>query len=81
MDKPKVCLFAIDPQVDFCDGSTGNLFVPGADEDMKRLAVMIEKYGGDIDEIQITMDSHYKIHIAHARCWVDKNGKNPVCDA
>lgn len=78
MSKLKICLFVIDPQVDFCDQDTGCLPVGGADQDMVRLAKMIEKYGGDIDEIQITMDSHYKIHVAHPRCWVDKNGKNPV---
>jgi nicotinamidase/pyrazinamidase len=78
MAKPKVCLFAIDCQVDFCDQNVGRLAVPGADEDMKRLGTMVKKYGGDIDDIQTTMDSHYGLHIAHSRCWVDKNGKHPV---
>jgi len=73
----KVCLLVIDPQFDFCNPK-GNLFVPGADEDMKRLATMIKKYGDDIEEIQITMDSHYKVHIAHARCWVNNSGKHPL---
>jgi len=76
-DKPKVCLLVIDPQVDFCSPD-GNLSVPGAKEDMERLATMIKKYGGDIDDIQVTMDSHYPVHIAHSRCWVDRKGKHPL---
>lgn len=75
-DKPKVCLLAIDPQFDFCDPD-GRLSVPGAKEDMERVGAMIKKYGGDIDDIQVTMDSHYKIHIAHSRCWVDQKGRHP----
>lgn len=75
-DKRKVCLLAIDPQVDFC-APDGRLSVPGAHEDMERLGAMVRKYGGDIDDIQITMDSHYGIHIAHSRCWVDKKGTHP----
>jgi len=76
-DKPKVCLLGIDPQFDFCD-PTGRLSVPGAKEDMERVGAMVKKYGGDIDDIQVTMDSHYLIHIAHHRCWVDRKGKHPL---
>ena len=75
MAKPKVCLVIIDPQHDF---TRGTLAVPGAIDDMARLAKMIRKFGGDIDEIQITMDSHYKIHVAHSRSWVDRKGNHPV---
>lgn len=78
MEKKKICLLVIDPQVDFCDQKEGALPVAGADEDMIKLAKMINKFGGNIDEIQVTMDSHYKIHIAHPRCWVDKNGNHPM---
>ena len=35
-------LLAIDPQNDFCDPS-GSLYVPGADEDTKRLAGFVTK--------------------------------------
>jgi nicotinamidase/pyrazinamidase len=71
-----VCLLAIDPQKDFCEG--GKLPVAGATKDLERLAKMVTKWGGDIDEIQMTMDSHYHVHIAHSCFWVDKNGKNPA---
>ncbi len=77
MAKQKVCLLGIDPQDDFCNQATGRLAVPGAHEDMVRVGTMITKFGGDIDEIQITMDSHYLVHIAHSRSWVDRNGNHP----
>lgn len=76
MSKPKICLFVIDPQVDFCVPGSA-LVVPGADKDMDRLSAMIRAHGEVIDDIQITMDSHYRLHIAHARCWVNAKGKNP----
>jgi nicotinamidase-related amidase len=38
----KLHLVVIDPQYDFCDPN-GSLFVPEADNDMKRLAVMVER--------------------------------------
>ena len=73
----KICLFAIDCQVDFCDPN-GRLSVPGAHDDMTRLSSMIKKFGREIDDIQITMDSHYLVHVAHSRCWVNKKGNHPV---
>ena len=72
----KVCLLIIDPQQDFAEG--GSLAVPGAMKDMERLAKMIDKYGSDIDEIQITLDSHYQMHIAHPLFWQDVSGKEPA---
>jgi len=39
--------------------------VPGADEDAGRIATLINEKGGNFDEIIVTLDSHYKIHIAH----------------
>jgi len=71
----KVCLLTIDPQVDFCEG--GSLAVAGATKDLERLAKMVDKYGGDIDDIQITMDSHYHLHIAHSSWWRDASGAQP----
>jgi nicotinamidase/pyrazinamidase len=71
----KVCLLTIDGQVDFAEG--GALPVTGAAKDMERLGEMINKYGADIDEIQLTMDSHYQMHIAHPLFWVDTSGNQP----
>jgi len=70
-------LLAIDCQNDFClpDGS---LYVQGADGDMSRLSKMVEKMGGKLDDIHVTMDSHQILHIAHPAFWVDKDGNHPV---
>ena len=73
-----VAVVAIDPQNDFCKPD-GALFVPGADKDMSRAAEMIRRLTKDnkLDEIQITLDSHYQMHIAHPIAWVDENGNHP----
>lgn len=78
MAKQKICLLTIDPQNDFVnrDGK-GTLGVGGAIGDMDRLANMVRKYGQDIDDIQITLDSHYQNHVAHAIWWVDKKRVHP----
>lgn len=70
------CMLIIDPQKDFCS-PTGSLFVPGADKDMERLAKMIDNHGDTIDDIQLTLDSHYFLHIAHPLWWVNANGEHP----
>jgi nicotinamidase-related amidase len=72
----KVCLLTIDPQIDFCEG--GALPVTGATKDLERLAKMVDKYGGDIDDIQITMDSHYHMHIAQPGFWQSSAGAHPA---
>ena len=55
----------------------GELYVPGAEEDMKRLSDMVKKHGSKIDHIRFTLDSHHLLHIAHPICWVDENGNHP----
>lgn len=72
----KVCLFIIDPQVDFTSAS-GSLFVPGADKDMLRLSTMIKRVKRDVDEIVVSCDSHRSLHIAHPIWWVDSQGNHP----
>ena len=39
----QVHLLIIDPQNDFCSPDKGSLFVPGADQDMLRLATMVDR--------------------------------------
>lgn len=72
----KIRLLIIDPQVDFCEG--GALPVTGANADMERLAVMIDRLGSKIDDISVTLDSHRIIDIAHPAWWVDSQGRNPA---
>jgi|18_taG_2_1085343.scaffolds.fasta_scaffold00481_22 nicotinamidase-related amidase len=72
----RIELLIIDPQISFCDPD-GELFVPGADEDMKRLATMINRLKSKIDDIHVTLDSHHLFDISHPIYWKDSNGKNP----
>ncbi len=69
-------LLIIDPQNDFCSPN-GSLFVPGAEEDMKRLAGFVTRMRDKIDDIHITLDSHRKVDISHPVWWKDRSGKNP----
>lgn len=73
----KVVLLTIDGQVDFCDPA-GNLYVTGADKDMSRLAKMVKRIKGDLDDIIATMDCHRTLHIAHPIWWEDKFGNHPA---
>ena len=70
-------LLIIDPQEDFCNPEFGSLYVNGADKDMSRLADMIIRNVLDIDDINITMDSHHDLDVAHPIFWIDQDGNNP----
>lgn len=69
-------LVVIDPQNDFCDPN-GSLFVGGADKDIDRLAVMIDRLKGKLADIHVTMDSHRIVDISHPAWWKDSAGRNP----
>jgi len=73
----KVHLLSIDPQNDFCDPN-GALFVPGADEDMKRLAALITRLKDKLEDIHVTLDSHHFIHVAHPVFWKNSQGDHPA---
>jgi nicotinamidase/pyrazinamidase len=73
----KTNLLIIDPQVDFCVPNMA-LSVPGADADSKRLADMIVRLKGKIDDIYVSLDSHNLVDIAHPIFWVDDNGNHPA---
>lgn len=55
----------------------GALFVPGANEDMERIAKMIDEIGDKFYDIHVTMDCHHHIDIAHPVTWVDAGGNHP----
>lgn len=73
----KICLLTIDGQFDFCDPK-GKLYVQGAEKDMSRLAKMVRRISGDLDDIIATLDSHRTLHIAHPVWWVDAQGNHPT---
>ncbi|KAF1022283.1 MAG: hypothetical protein GAK30_01254 [Paracidovorax wautersii] len=62
-------LLVIDAQNDFCDIPGATLPVPGADADLHRLAAFIRTHGDALDAITLTLDSHYRIDIAHPGFW------------
>lgn len=72
----KTHLVIIDPQHDFCHPE-GTLFVPGAPEDMSRLANFIERMRDKLSLIHVTLDCHHLLDIAHPIFWLDSQGKNP----
>lgn len=73
----RIELLIIDPQVDFCDPKRGALYVPGAENDMERLAKMVRRLKDKLDDVHVTLDSHHFIHIAHPIFWQDSHGKHP----
>lgn len=72
----KIHLVVIDPQKDFCDPN-GSLYVPGAEEDMKRLAAMVDRLKDKLADIHVTLDSHRRVDISHPMWWKNSSGKRP----
>jgi nicotinamidase/pyrazinamidase len=61
-------LVLVDVQKDFHPG--GSLAIPTADEDAKRIAMLLKEHPTKITRIVATMDSHQKLHIAHPGFWL-----------
>ena len=84
-------LLVIDPQNDFCDlppsylpenpatktARAPALAVPGAHEDMLRLAGLINRGRHGIGAISVTLDSHHRYDIAHPTFWRNAEGVAP----
>lgn len=73
----KNAFLIIDTQYDFCH-SDGALFVPGAEEDVTRMADLIEQHTDRIDYIVVTLDTHHVLDIAHPLFWQDAAGNHPA---
>jgi nicotinamidase/pyrazinamidase len=76
-----VHLLIIDPQNDFCDlpadyrrGETPSLPVAGAHADLLRVAGFIRDMGARLAQITVTLDSHYRLDIAHPGFWQTGDG-------
>lgn len=67
-------LLIIDPQNDFCD-PRGALFVPGAGEDMQRLAGFVRSARGQLGEVVVTLDSHPSVAIERPTFWARGDGR------
>lgn len=83
----QIHLLVIDPQNDFMgndDGTpysegTGRATLPvqGAVSDMLRLARLVDRVGGKLADIHVTLDSHRLIDVAHPAFWMDQRGVQP----
>lgn len=67
----------IDTQFDFCHPE-GALFVPGAEQDVERMADLIYRHADQIDHIVVTLDTHHILDIAHPLFWHDKQSQHPA---
>jgi len=72
----RIDLLIIDPQRDFCLPG-GNLYVTNAENDMQRLANMINRLDSKINGIHVTLDSHHLVDIAHPIWWKNSKGEAP----
>jgi len=70
-------MLIIDPQNDFMDREGAALGVPGAMRDSERLAQFIRKNKRGINGINMTLDTHQLLDIAHPMMWINSQGKNP----
>jgi nicotinamidase/pyrazinamidase len=75
-DETNVHLLIVDMQVDFCH-QQGSLYVPGAEEDIRRLSEFIFTHAGRITGITCTLDSHLPFQIFHPNWWADADGNHP----
>ena len=75
-DTEKIHLLLVDMQIDFCHAQ-GSLYVPGAEEDVRRLCNFIFQHAERISDIVCTLDSHLPFQIFHASWWVDEQGNHP----
>lgn len=73
----KNAFLIIDTQFDFCHPD-GALFVPGAEQDVVRMASLIRNHAEEIDHIVVTLDTHHLLDIAHPMFWQDAAGNHPT---
>lgn len=77
MNQYRNALLIIDAQYDFCHPN-GALYVPGADQDMRRLAKFITVNSYQINHIVVTLDTHPVNDISHPAFWADAKGVSPT---
>jgi len=82
----RVQLLLLYPQNSFCHVvpaeqqqtlHDGELCVPGAWEDMERVAGLIERLGKTLYDIHVALESRHWLHISHPIWFHDKFGKQP----
>ncbi|TAJ14501.1 isochorismatase family protein [Marinilabiliaceae bacterium JC017] len=73
----KNLLLVIDMQNDFCRPD-GALYVPHAENDVKRVSAFILNHEKAIDHILFTQDTHHYLDIAHPGFWKNAAGERPA---
>jgi nicotinamidase-related amidase len=71
----KASLIIIDGQNDFIEG--GALAVDGGTAALDNVVEFIRNNWNKIDDINATMDSHPRLHIAHPIMWINSNREHP----
>lgn len=74
---PKIAALGIDCQVAFCHPGA-SLYVPGADQDMRRAAEWIYRNTDKISQIYLSLDTHTAVQVFHPTSWMDANGQHPT---
>lgn len=69
-------LLIIDPQNDFCDIPGAALPVTGANADMNRLALFLNRASDFITSITVTLDSHPSVAIERTTFWQCADGSS-----
>lgn len=72
-----VAALGIDCQNAFCLPGA-SLFVPGANEDMRRAAEWIYRNVHMISKIYLSLDTHTMMQVFHPDFWEDPNGNHPA---
>ena len=72
---PKILFLGIDIQLDFMD--SGALGVPGAKQDIIRLANFLYNNSHLLSKMIVSLDTHEPKQIFHPCWWVDKNDQHP----
>jgi len=62
----------------FVDQDFGTLTVPGAAEDVERIAKLVTKLRDRLRDIHVTLDSHHLVDIAHPQWWKNPQGGHPA---
>lgn len=79
-------LLLVDPQNSFCRAvepeeqqklHDGELCIPGAWDDMRRVAGLIRRLGSRIEAIHVTLDTHQLLHVAHPVWFRGTDGRHP----
>lgn len=72
----QVHLLIVDMQVDFCH-EDGALYVPGAEDDIRRIIEFIFRNADRIGQITCSLDSHVPQQIFSPNWWADESGRHP----